>query len=144
MITLDSQMVRQADSYIEENHVKFVCLGRRFFEVFSYSRGQNRTSTQIRNLQQMAYSATRFVDIEDFVKNQMNKDSKWRTLGREVLEQLDELRQESERNDSANPEQQLALRLRIARSWARAVVSEYLYQVALDQLGPTGGHYDQA
>ena len=139
MNTLDSQMVRQADSYIEENHEKFAGLGRRFFESFSYNRAQSRTSTQVRNLQQMTYSATRFVDIEDFVKNQMSKDSKWRSLGSEVLKQLEELRQESERIDSAGPEQQLALRLRIARSWARAVVSEYLYQVVLHQLGPTRG-----
>ena len=64
-------------------------LGERFFEVFDYDRRSNHISTQIRNLQQITCSATRFADIEDFVKNQMGKkmgkEAKWRELGDKVL-----------------------------------------------------------
>ena len=102
------------------------------------TEGCNHISAQIRNLQQITCSATRFADIEDFVKNQMGKEmgkeAKWRELGDNVLAQLKTLRRKSEQLDN-DPINQMALRLRLARSWVRAVVSEYLYRVARDQIG---------
>ena len=85
-------------------------------------------------------SATRFADIEDFVKNQMGKEDKdkqqWRKLGDDVLKGLKELRDKTCELD-ADPNNQMALRLRFARGWVRAVVSQYLYRVARDQMEGT-------
>lgn len=134
MIVLNSKLIQEVDRYIDENHETFSELGDRFFEVFSYDKRNDRISTQIRNLQQITCSATRFADIEDFVKNQMGKETKWRKLGDKVLAQLKTLRRKSEQLDD-DPTNQMALRLRLARSWVRAVVSEYLYRVARDQIG---------
>ncbi len=140
MIVLNSKLIQEVDRYIDENHETFSQLGGRFFEVFGYDKGNNRISTQIRNLQQITCSATRFADIEDFVKNQMGKEmgkeAKWKKLGDKVLAQLKTLRHKSEQLDD-DPIKQMALRLHLARSWVRAVVSEYLYQVARDQIGET-------
>ena len=61
---------------------------------------------------------------------------RWRELGDEVLVGLKELREKSQELDP-NPAKQMALRLRLARGWVRAVVSEYLYQVARDQMEGT-------
>lgn len=133
MNVLNSDLIREADRYIDERHETFTALGGRFFEQFDSDKG--KISTQVRNLQQIACSATRFADIEDFVKNQMGKgDRKWKTLGRDVLQQLRQLRNDSQELD-ADPANQMALRLRLARGWVSAVVGEYLYRVALDQMG---------
>ena len=65
-----------------------------FFEEFGYDKEKNTIRAQIRNLQQITCSATRFADIEDFVKNQMGKEGKdkpqWRNLGDNVLSGLKE------------------------------------------------------
>lgn len=136
MTVLNNDLIQETDRYIDENHEAFSELGKRFFKVFDYDKGNNRISTQIRNLQQITCSATRFADIEDFVKNQMGKEQKehkWKRLGGDILKQLRQLRSESQKIDT-DPANQMALRLRLARGWVRAVVSEYLYQVAYAQM----------
>lgn len=143
MIVLSNELIEKVDRYIDENHETFSELGRCFFTVFGYDKGDNRISTQIRNLQQITCSATRFADIEDFVKNQMGKEKtdertppKWRALGDDVLKALKELRDISQKLDTDSTNQ-MALRLRLARGWVRAVASEYLYQVARNQMEET-------
>ena len=137
MTVLSSELIQKADCYIDEHHKTFSILGECFFNVFGYEKKSNRLNTQIRNLQQITCSATRFADIEDFVKNQMGKEKtdepKWRALGSDVLDGLEQLRATSQELDG-NADEQMALRLRLARGWVRAVVSEYLYRVACDQM----------
>lgn len=144
MIVLSDALIQESDRYIDEKHNTFSQLGERFFTTFGYDKENNRISTQIRNLQQITCSATRFADIEDFVKNQMGKERtddrnppKWKAIGGDVLKQLAPLRAKSQELDT-DPINQMALRLRLARGWVRAVVSAYLYKVALDQMN-TGG-----
>ena len=138
MIVLNDELIQEVNLYVEDNHQAFSELGRRFFEKFGYDKDNNRIRAQIRNLEQIVCSVPRFTDIEDFVKNQMGKEAKdkgeWRTLGGEVLQQLKQLREKSQELES-DPYKQMALRLRLARGWVGAVVSEYLYRVALDQMG---------
>ena len=141
MIVPSNELIQKANRYIDEHRETFSRLGQRFFDEFGYDKGTNRIKTQIRNLQQITCSATRFADIEDFVKNQMGKEkmgkqAPWKALGQEVLKQLAQLRAQSEEFDT-NPVNQMDLRLRLARGWVRAVVGEYLYRVALDQMGET-------
>jgi len=134
MDILNRELARQADHYIDDKHEDFAELGQRFFEAFGYDHKANRLSTQVRNLQQIALSARRFVDIEDFVKNQMGKRrNKWPAVGEEVLSQLRVLRRES-RNMSGDRAQEFLLRLHLARGWVNVVVGEYLYQVAQSQM----------
>jgi hypothetical protein len=136
VIVLNDKLIQEVNLYIEDNHQTFSKLGKRFFDIFGYDN--NRIRAQIRNLENITCSATRFTDIEDFVKNQMGKEKiderKWKKLGGEVLQQLKQLREKSQELDD-NPYNQMDLRLRLARGWVRAVVSEYLYQVASDQMG---------
>ena len=140
MIVLNDQLIREVNLYIEEEHQTFSELGKRFFEEFGYDKNNNRIRAQIRNLENITCSATRFTDIEDFVKNQMGKERtdernppKWKALGGEVLQQLRRLREKSQELD-ADSYIQMALRLHLARGWVNAVVGEYLYRVACDQM----------
>ena len=148
MIALSNKLIQEVDSYIDNKHKTFSELGNRFFEEFGYDKEKNTIRAQVRNLQQITCSATRFADIEDFVKNQMGKENKdkpqWRKLGDTVLQELKALRDTSQElvpddptDQSKSSElqmKQMAVRLRLARGWVRAVVSQYLYQVARDQM----------
>ena len=138
MTALSNKLIQELDCYIDNKRDTFLKLGDDFFEVFGYDKEKNTIRAQIRNLQQITCSATRFADIEDFVKNQMGKEEKkkpqWRKLGDKVLEELKELRATSEGLDT-DPSKQMDVRLRLARGWVRAVVSQYLYRVACDQMG---------
>ena len=135
MTVLDHETVRTVDEYIDEHHEIFSQLGGQLFDVFGYDEKNQRISSQIRNLQRVACSAIRFADIEDFVKNQMGKNggSQWQAIGKDVLTQLQQLRSDTTKL-SEDKSQQMAVRLRLARAWVRAVVSEYLYRVALAQM----------
>lgn len=135
MTVLDHSTVRNTDLYIDDHHHEFAQLGEQLYAVFAYDTKNNRINSQIRNLQQVACSATRFADIEDFVKNQMGKSSnkEWKQVGDQVLQQLSQLRAQSA-DLSSNQNDQMTVRLKLARGWVRAVVSEYLYRVALAQM----------
>ena len=133
MHVLSSELIRKVDCYTDERHQTFTTLGKELFTQFGSDKG--KISTQVRNLQRIACSARRFADIEDFVKNQMGKGNRnWRALGRDVLQQLGQLRDYSQ-TLADDSEDQLAVRLRLARGWVRTVVGEYLYQLALKEMG---------
>lgn len=135
-------LATQADLYLDECHHEFLRLGDRLIEVFP-PQG-DRISTQVRNLQQIVTTSTRFSDIEDFVKNQMGKgrgqNHAWQQIGDEILEVLRRLRAVVARqpggspDQAADPELALDFRLRLARGWVRAVASQYLYRFALRQM----------
>ena len=135
MTVLAPSVVQKINEYLDEHHAHFADLDKQLFDIFGYDKDKNRISSQIRNLQKVACSALRFADVEDFVKNQMGKagNRQWKQVGNSVLEQLGQLR-----DDSANLAEgvpgQMSVRLKLARGWVRAVVSEYLYRVALAQM----------
>ena len=132
MHVLSTELINKVDCYLDENHDEFSTLGKRFFVKFRSDKG--KISSQVRNLQQIACSAPRFADIEDFVKNQMGKgDKKWRAVGPEVLKTLARLRTASEELTDDQYDR-MALRLRLARGWVQAVVGEYLYRLALKEM----------
>ena len=139
MIPLSPEHAKQADLHVDDQHEHYQHMGQRLFETFNYDRKSGRINTQIRNLQQIVCSAPRFADIEDFVKNQMGRDTssakQWRQVGDDILKELQTLRKRAAEYD--DQELQLAFRLRLARGWVRAVVSEYLYRIALDQMEPS-------
>lgn len=135
---LTPELLQAANAFLDtdQQHQAAERLGRRLFETFGADK-EGRVSSQVRNLQQITVSATRFADIEDFVKNQMGRKAgayqEWREVGNEILEQLGELREQA--NRSASDEgQRLLLRLYLARGWVRAVVGAYLYAKAQKEL----------
>lgn len=135
---LTPELLQQADSFLDtdQQHQAATQLGQQMYETFR-SDMEGRVSSQIRNLQQIVVSATRFVDIEDFIKNQMGRNAgaykEWRRIGNQVLKQLEALRRKA--NDWTNDEgQRLLLRLHLARGWIRAVIGAYLYAKAQDEM----------
>jgi hypothetical protein len=99
VIALSPKQAADADGYIDQQHAQHELLGKLLFDTFGYDRRSSRVSAQVRNLQQIVCSATRFADIEDFVKNQMGKGTDsakaWRKVGDALLEQLSGLREKA-------------------------------------------------
>lgn len=138
---LTPELIQKADSFLDTDrqHQAAIRLGERMYAVFT-QQSKERGMAQIRKLQQIAVSATRFADIEDFVKNQMGRNAgaykEWRQVGDEVLKQLEALRRAA--NDMTQDEgQRLLLRLHLARGWVRAVVGAYLYVKAQREMEPS-------
>lgn len=140
---VNPSLALQADLYLDTHREDFARLGDRLFEEFR-PVGE-RISSQVRSLQQIATTATRFADVEDFVKNQMGRgrgttSRAWQRIGEETLDQLRCLRgvqaglPGSPRSQAAPPEMQLQFRLRLVRGWVRAIVCQYLYRNATQAL----------
>ncbi len=136
--TLSLDLVNQADRFLdtEAQQKRAQELGDALYDAFLPDK-TGRISTQIRNLEQVVVSATRFCDIEDFVKNQMGREGdaaqKWRDVGGRVLDDLHKLRAKAQEL-AGNEAERLLLRLHLARGWIRSVVGAYLYKKAMKQL----------
>jgi hypothetical protein len=137
---LTPEVLADIDRRLDEQHGHFADAGSELWEVFG-AGDEGRINTQMRNLQQIAVSAARFGDVEDFVKNQMGRQSRsnddnaarWRRVGDNLLAQLYELRQEADKI-TPEPAARLSVRLRLVRGWVRAVIGEYLYRKAQAEL----------
>ncbi|RME02810.1 MAG: hypothetical protein D6805_08830 [Planctomycetota bacterium] len=97
---------------------KSVEMGKKFYDAF---RGEGKS--QLRKLQTLAYSTSRFTEILNFIKNQIGKDTqrKWTSFGEELLEELKGL-QEMEKGKLSSTHL-----LYLARAYIDGAVNEYLY-----------------
>jgi len=137
------QISKAIDLFLEQYYEQSEMAGNHLFGCFPGTGGKN----QVRNLQNAAYTATRFSSIQNFIKNQMGKDTKknptWTkkltegaSMGDFLLKQLEKLAQESIKLAKIDLTEDpltgsLEIRLCLARGWAQQVASHYLYLVAL-------------
>jgi hypothetical protein len=147
-VVLPLNLVRKADQFLDDEtqQKRFADLGRKIYDAFSGENGGRPgesapVSSQLRNLQQIAVSASRFSEIANFVKRQMGRTGKvaerWRKVGEEILNQLEQLEQQAARL-AGNQTQRFLLRLYLARGWIRAVVGGYMFEKALREMGKKG------
>lgn len=141
-----ANMLQMVDSYLD-NH-PFDRTGDMLWEAF----GDN-SMAQIRSFQNIAYTATRWTDLHNFIKNQMGKEGKtlkWNRMvvkegeqerkraGDHLLDDLDRLKHEAEqiaqRIGSSEPSvQTFTIALRLGRGWMRQITSQYLYRRQANQ-----------
>lgn len=139
-------LARLVDQYLDQN--TFAETGRLLWQALA--SGSDEKMSQLRGLQNVVYSATRFSDIIDFIKNQMGKESskpdrkpRWtkedggEMVGSRLLRELGQVR-----NDAAKLAAELGvspddphfgtfpIALRLARGWVRHVAAHYLYCTA--------------
>lgn len=143
MAVLNPDLLRQANSFLDSEDLveNATELGERMFAVFGAEKN-DRISTQVRNLEQLALSARRLADVEDFVKNQMGRTgdigAKWRRLGQRLLAQLQTLRENAQtliqEPEKQNAQTKHELRLYLLRGWVQTVVGAYLYRKALSEM----------
>ena len=140
MQRLPHAVIGEINAALDQMHEDCRAVGKKLYQVFRPER--NNVSTQVRNLEQVTYSAVRIGQVEQFLKNQMGRATDngkaWRQVGPELLTQLDKLRSTAEelrhRCKELDEAHALALRLQLARGWIRMVVAEYMYQFALQQM----------
>jgi hypothetical protein len=134
--SLDLNLIQAADDYLDQEQQRkiFRERGEELYQVFRANEG--RVSTQVRNLQQIVISARRLSDVEDFVKNQMGKKSgaeDWRSVGDHLLKDLEQIRQQADKMAKEEPVR-LRLRIYLARGWVKAVVGNYMYHKAIQEI----------
>lgn len=138
-LLLTPELIEEVNKFLDSEAEQEAAthLGSKLYKTFTHEKG-GRISTQVRNLEQITVTATRFADIEDFVKQQMGRNTgayqEWRQVGKDILEHLSTLRKKAD-NLSTDEGQRLLLRLHLARGWIHSVVNAYLYKKALTEMG---------
>ena len=91
-------------------------------------------NTQIRGFETLVVSTRRFTEIINYIKNQAGKKSanaqQWRSCAPALLKQLDTLEQHAGELGQGDPAMTLDSKLRLARGWARQVVTSFLFENA--------------
>lgn len=126
-------LLKKLDLFLDHYYEQSKKAGQYLSNCFPGKGGKS----QIRNLENIVYTARRLSAIQNFIKNQMGKDSKdnWtkslsaenKSMGDFLLFQVEELIQKANILSENNPELGLEVGLYLARIWAKQVTSEYLY-----------------
>ncbi len=139
MIALTPQVLAEIDKRLESSLNAYQKAGDQLFAVFEPDEG--RVSSQVRNLQQTTCAAVRLSQVENFIKNQMGRSrevaEKWVRVGPLLLEQVDMLRKQAEniaKKFGLSEDEELEVRLRLARGWVSTLVSQYMYRFGLARL----------
>ena len=128
-IKLSSETLDAIDYYLEElfESKKTENLGNRM-------KGVGLKQTQIRGLETLIVSTTRFSEIINYVKNQTGKDfarkpdkQTWAQFGSIILDHLNEIQVRAQEIVGDKKEEKMEVKLRLANGWARQVVASYLY-----------------
>ncbi len=129
---LAPEMTRKIDLFLEEIYEDSVSMGKKMTGL---------QTSQIRGLENVVISASRFSEIVNFVKNQAGKSSAktdkitWLDFAAEMLRQLEVLQKKAHDIGGGDPETVLEIKLNLARGWAKQVVSHYLYETKISSGG---------
>ncbi len=121
---ISSAMLSQIDIFLEDFYKRGKEAGKMLADA-------DLDSTQVRGLQNIIVSATRFSQILNFIKNQVGKETgdkkEWRKCGKQLLQQLETLEKQAGEMASQDPALRLEVKLRLARGWGKQVVANYLF-----------------
>ncbi len=130
---MDIGMLAKVDQAIEEFYPRSIEMAERLLRVFR--PGKKR---QVKNLENLIYSTTRFTEVKNFIKNQMGKDEKgqdWRCqvgdtgkMGDLILGELERIEGKAKELAQGRPDEIFEVKMRLLRGWVRQVVAHYDYQ----------------
>jgi len=121
---LSAKTLKSIDLFLEDYYPKASEAG----EKISACR---MDKTQVRGLENLIVSATRFSEVINYIKNQVGKErekNKWKEVGPMLLSQLQDIEIKAGDIAGDNPMERLDVKLRLLRGWARQVVAHYLYK----------------
>ena len=123
---LNPAILREIDNFLEDFYTESKRAGNGLAAV-------KMKTTQVRGLEKLVVSTTRFSEILNYIKNQTGKEKekerKWTETAPMLLEQLNALEDKAKEISKRQPESLLNIKLRLARGWARQVVAQYVYVV---------------
>ncbi len=122
---LAPEILREIDLILEEHYPKSVNAGNNMAEV-------RLRNAQIRGLETLITSTSRFSEVINYIKNQAGKDKRgqWSRVAPELLVQLEFLEAEAGKLGRGDPARTLAVKMKLARGWAKQVTTHYLFQSA--------------
>lgn len=127
MMPLNQQLLQTIDIFLEDYFARSQETGRLLAQHLP-------DKSQIRKLETLILSTSRFSEIKNFIKNQAGKerdqDNKWRRVAPRLLRQLDELEAQAHALGGGDPATILAVKLQLARGWAKQVVAHYLFELS--------------
>ena len=96
--------------------------------------------SQIRGLESIIVSATRFSEILNYIKNQTGKDRNnvWPRVAPMLIEQLEGLENSAVELGADDPSLVLAIKMKLARGWGKQVITHCLYQHKIHNQGGQG------
>ncbi len=119
----DPEILKEIDLYLEEIYPESKKAGIEMADL-------DLRKSQVRGLETLITSTHRFSEILNYIKNQAGKDkkNKWSRLAPLLLKQLDLLENKVKEISKDEAAITLEIKLKLARGWARQVVSHYLYE----------------
>ncbi len=122
---LTPEILMEIDLILEEFYPKSVSAGKALAEV-------KLRNAQIRGLETLITSTSRFSEVINYIKNQAGKDKRgqWSKTGPLLLEQLEFIEVEAGKLGQGDPAMILAIKMKLARGWAKQVTTHYLFQSA--------------
>lgn len=123
---LAHETLKEIDLYLEDFYPKSVEAGNAMAIA-------DIGNTQIRGLETLITSASRFSEIINYIKNQIGKEKKgkWLQIGPLLLGQLEQLEKKAKEMGCEDPLKTLEIKMKLARGWAKQVVTHYLYSMSL-------------
>ncbi len=119
---LEPQTLKAIDLYLEEFYPQSKNAGNEMARV-------DLGTSQIRGLETLVTSTTRFSEIINYIKNQAGKDrhNTWSQIAQLLLNQLEQLETKATQMGYEDPAMILDIKMRLARGWAKQAVTHYLY-----------------
>lgn len=119
------ELNKEIDLYLEEIYPASEEMGKKMVCLHT---------SQVRGLENLIVSTSRFSEIINYIKNQAGKDTKkksWAAIVEDMLHQLKDLETKARDIGETDTEAVLEIKLKLAKGWARQVVSHYLYESTL-------------
>ncbi|MDA3898203.1 MAG: hypothetical protein PF482_18870 [Desulfobacteraceae bacterium] len=120
----EPEILRSIDLFLEDFYDQAIKTGKKMAE-------SGLKKTQLRGLETIITSASRFSEIINYIKSQAGKDTKgqWPETARLMLEQLDLIEKKAIEIGDNNTAKTFEIKLKMARGWAKQVVANYLYSM---------------
>lgn len=124
-IAIGRPKLKEIDQFLEEYYE-----GGKTQEVGELMAKEKMAKSQVRGLENLIASTTRFSEIINYIKNQAGKEKKgniWRKIAPNLLSQLQTIETAAIEIAGDNSAERSAVKLHLVRGWARQVVAHYLF-----------------
>lgn len=121
---LSAKTLKSIDLFLEDIYPKAIEAGEKIAVC-------KMEKTQVRGLENLIVSVTRFSEVINYIKNQVGKERErntWKEVGPILLSQLQVIEAKANEIAGDSPIERLEVKLRLLRGWARQVVAHYLYK----------------
>lgn len=126
--TIPYGILKAVDIFLEEYYAKSI-------DAAKIMANDLPGTTQVRGLETLTATTSRFSEIINYVKRQTGKDTKneWTTLGPKLISQLEDLEKKAEELSKDDVDRCLDIKLLLARGWVNQVVCHYLYEKTIKE-----------